>query len=85
MPSTELCLQNFQNGEIGILELLVKTKLASSKAEAKRLVAQGGVTVDGKKVTEAGAVLTGTDFDKDGQQYLVIKKGKKIFHKVILK
>ena len=85
MPSTELSLKDFPNGEIGVLELLVRTKLALSRAEAKRLVTQGGVAVDGKKITEVGAVLTGKDFEKDAQKYAVIKKGKKIFHKVILK
>ncbi len=68
-----------------VLDLLVKAKLAPSKAEARRLVTQGGVAVDGEKVTEAGAVLSISDFEKNGQNYVVIKKGKKVFHKVILK
>ncbi len=84
MPSTEISLNDSPNG-IGVLDLLVLAKLAPSKAEAKRLVAQGGIAVDGKKITEAGLILTPADFEKDGQQYIVVKKGKKVFHKILLK
>ena len=85
MPSTQLTAADFTEKKIGILDLLVKTKLAPSKAEARRLVLQGGIAVDGGKVSEAGAALTLSDFAKDGQKYVVVKKGKKVFHKVILK
>ena len=85
MPSTELHATDFADGTIGILDLLVKIKLAPSKAEARRLVAQGGIAVDGGKVAQAGAMILLSDFSKNGQNYIVIKKGKKVFHKVILK
>ena len=85
MPSTELSESELAGGSIGVLDLLVKTKLAPSKAEARRLVTQGGIAVDGNKVTEAGALLSASNFEKDGQKYVVLKKGKKVFHKVILK
>ena len=85
MPSTEIPASELAGGSIGVLDLLVKTKLAPSKAEARRLVTQGGIAVDGNKVTEAGALLSASNFEKDGQKYVVLKKGKKVFHKVILK
>ena len=85
MPSSEVSAADFTDGAIGILDLLVKTKLAPSKAEARRLVAQGGVAVDGEKVAQPGAAVAAADFAKDGRGYIVLKKGKKIFHKVILK
>lgn len=84
MPSSEIAASDFTNGEIGILDLLVKTKLAPSRAEAKRLVAQGGIAVDGEKVEQPGDVLTTANFEKQDKKYIVIKKGKKVFHKVIL-
>jgi tyrosyl-tRNA synthetase len=85
MPSTEISSEDLANGEVGILDLLVKTKLAPSKSEAKRLVQQGGIFVDGKKIDDIGATLQEKNFEKDGQKYVVIKKGKKVFLKVILK
>lgn len=85
MPSTEIGESDFSGGRISVLDLLVRTKLAPSKAEARRLVAQGGIAVDGEKVTDAGSALVPSSFDKDGLKFVVIKKGKKIFHKVILK
>lgn len=79
MPTTELSADDFANDEIEILELLVKTALAPSKGEARRLVQQGGISVDGEKVTDIKATVKKADF-KEGQ--IIIKKGKKVFHKV---
>ena len=64
--------------EVNILELLVKAELAASKSEARRLVEQGGITIDGEKKTNPNELVK---FDKD----LKIKKGKKVFVKVIKK
>ena len=58
--------------------VLVKCKLCPSKGEAKRLIQQGGVLVDDQKVADMFATLTEEDFAKG---YVVIKKGKKVFHK----
>ncbi len=80
MPSTALSEEDFTDGAINIIELLTKTKLAPSKGEARRLVEQGGVQVDGVKVasfTEAVA----KDRLNEG---VIIKKGKKVFHRVTL-
>ena len=81
MPCTCLCREDAQGDSIGLLDLMVKCKLAPSKKEARRLVEQGGVEVNGEKVTDVSAAFPCTDFCGEG---LVIKKGKKVFHKVIM-
>ncbi|PWL44435.1 MAG: tyrosine--tRNA ligase [Clostridiales bacterium] len=74
MPTTVLTEDDFENGEIGILALLVKCGLAPSNGEARRLVQQGGISVDGEKVADPKYMVKIDDF-------VVIKKGKKVFHK----
>ncbi len=82
MPSTALSAADFdENGSISVADLLVKTELAPSKAEAKRLIKQGGISVNDEKVTAFDAALTKEDFAK-GE--IIVKKGKKVFHKVTL-
>ncbi len=78
MPTTALSADDFTDGAIDILTLLVKTGLVPSKSEARRAVEQGGVTVDGEKVTDIKATFTADAF-KEG---LVLKRGKKSFMKV---
>lgn len=78
MPTTQLADSDFNDGQIGLLDLMVKTKLCPSKGEARRLVQQGGVSVDDVKVTDPAKVLTAQDFEKG---HVIIKKGKKVFHK----
>ena len=80
MPSTELTADDFTDGKITVQDVLVKCKLCPSKGEAKRLIQQGGVLVDDNKVTDMFASLTREDFAKG---YVVIKKGKKVFHKAV--
>ena len=80
MPSTQLTEADLTDGSIGILTLMVKVGLAASNGEARRLVVQGGVLVDGEKVAAPTVSFT-TDQLKNG---IVIKKGKKIYHKVTL-
>ncbi len=80
MPTTVLSVAEFGDG-MGLLDLMVATGLAASKGEARRLVQQGGVSVNDTKVTDAASVMTAADFGEDG---LIIKKGKKIYHKVTL-
>ena len=82
MPSTDISLSDFPGGSIGVLDLLVKTGLASSRGEGKRLVAQGGISVNDGKVSDPAAVLTAKDFESGSA---IIRKGKKVFHKVCLK
>ena len=82
MPSTAITEEDFVDGEIGVLDLMVKTKLAPSRAEGRRLIEQGGVAVDDEKVPSISAKLSlEKDFEK---KYVIIKKGKKVFHKVTL-
>ena len=81
MPSTDITAGDFTDGSIGILDLMLKCELIPSKGEGRRLVQQGGVSLNDGKVTDPATQLTAEDF-KDG--YVVIKKGKKVFHKVNL-
>lgn len=85
MPSSEITAADFTDDKIGILDLLVKAKLAASKGEARRLVAQGGISVDGKKAADVTVAVSAADFEKEKGKFVVIKKGKKVYHKVILK
>ena len=80
MPTTQLTDGDFTDGQIAVLDLLVKTGLAASKGEGRRLIQQGGLTVKDEKVTDPNAAFVKTDFE----QGLVIKKGKKVFHKAVL-
>ena len=81
MPTTEIEESDLTDGKIGVLDLMVKGKLAPSKSEAKRLVVQGGVTLDDVKV-EAPTVQVEADVLKAG---VIIRRGKKAFRKFILK
>ncbi len=81
MPSTTLTEADFADGEIGILDLMKKCGLIPSNGEGRRLIQQGGVSVDDEKVTDVYAKVVKSDFEKG---YVVIKKGKKVYHKTIL-
>ena len=81
MPTTELTNDDFGGGSIDVLTLLVKCGLAASKGEARRLVQQGGVTVNDEKVDAIETTFGCEQFTGDG---VVIKKGKKVFHKAVL-
>ena len=81
MPTTELTNDDFGGGAIDVLTLLVKCGLAASKGEARRLVQQGGVTVNDEKVPAIETTFGCEQFTGDG---VVIKKGKKVFHKAVL-
>ncbi|MCI8538545.1 MAG: tyrosine--tRNA ligase [Oscillospiraceae bacterium] len=82
MPSTELTGADLTEGAIGILDLMLKCGLVPSKGEARRLVQQNGVEVNGAKVPSIDAQYTAEDLSGDG---LTIKKGKKVFHRASLK
>ena len=81
MPTTEVTAAQLGDG-MGLLELMVLAELAASKGEARRLVQQGGVTVNDEKIADIGYTVTAEQF-KDGQ--IIIKKGKKTFRKILLK
>ncbi len=80
MPTTSLNDDDFATDSLTILDLLVKGGLASSKSEARRLVVQGGVSVNDIKVTEPAQSYSSADFEADG---LVVRKGKKVFMKFV--
>ena len=82
MPTAELTADDMTDGEIDIMTMLVKAGLVPSKSEARRAVQQGGVAVDGEKVTDIHAAFKAEDMNGEG---LVLKKGKKNFRKVVMK
>jgi len=78
VPTTELPAADFESG-MDIMTLLVTSGLAESKSEARRLVTQGGIQLEGEKVSDIGFMVT-TDSFKDGA--LMVKKGKKVYHQI---
>ncbi len=80
MPKTVLTEEDFTEGSIDILSILVKAGMTASKSEARRAVEQGGVSVNGEKVTDVKAAFTQADF----QQEFILKKGKKSFQKICM-
>ena len=78
MPTTEIAAADLEGGKIGILTLLVKCGLCPSNGEARRLVTQGGVSVNDEKITDPKTLI-------DMADAVIIKKGKKVFHKAVAK
>ncbi len=78
MPTTEIDAADLDSGKIGILTLLVKCGLCASNGDARRLVTQGGVTINDEKATDPKAMI-------DLSDAVIIKKGKKVFHKAVAK
>ena len=76
MPTTKI-----ENANISILDAIITCKIAPSKGQARTLINQGGISLNDEKVTDVNYVLSNLDF-KDG--YAIIKKGKKVFHKLEL-
>ena len=79
MPTTKLEASDFSGGSILIVDLLVKSGLAPSKSEAKRLIKDGGITVADKKAASFDEALGREAFDGG----LIIKKGKKTYHRFV--
>ena len=77
MPSTQL-----ENTNISIVDAIVLSGIAPSKGQARTLITQGGISLNDNKITDSSFVLSDSDF-KDG--YAILKKGKKVFHKLIIK
>ena len=80
MPSTVLDAALVKDGKVGLLAAMVAAGLCSSNREARQLVQQGGVLLDGEKVTDPATGLSVEALQKG----IVIKKGKKVYHKVML-
>ncbi len=81
MPSTALAAADLTDGSIGILDLMLKCGLVPSKKEARRLIEQGGVELDGVKVADVNTAVTAQQLSGEG---VTIKKGKKVFHRASL-
>ena len=83
MPATELAAEDFdEEGNIDLISLLVKSALVTTRSEGRRAIEQGGVSVDGEKVTDIKHVLSKDALTGDG---VVLKRGKKKFNKVFVK
>ena len=80
MPSTTVGKADFDAG-VQLLDVMVAAGLIKSKGEGRRLVQQGGVSLNDRKVADPMLVLSAADFEKG---YAVIKKGKKVFHKIVV-
>lgn len=80
MPTTEITKAELADG-MSILDIMVKAALASSKGEARRLVQQGGVSLNGEKITDIAFMLSENNFTDNEA---TIKKGKKVFHRIVL-
>ena len=81
MPTFALADNDFNNDEILVNDIMLKAGLISSKGEGRRLIEQGGVSVDEKKVNTPFDAVKKSDFEKG---HIIIKKGKKIFYKIVI-
>ncbi len=80
MPTTELSNDDFVDGKIGVLDMMLKAGLIASKGEGRRLVQQGGVSINNEKITDPAYSLSSEDFAEE----IILKKGKKVYNKFIL-
>ncbi len=80
MPSTEVPADALTDGAIGIMDLMAVCKLSPTKSESRRLITQGGVSIDGEKISDVNYKVT-EDMLKAG---IKIRKGKKVFHKAFM-
>ena len=79
MPTTTLTDDDFTDGKIGVLDMMQKAGLIKSRGEGRRLIEQNGVKLNDEKVDDVFATLTASDFENE----VIIKKGKKTFHKFV--
>ena len=79
MPSVTLSADDFEGGQVQIIKIMLKAGLIKSNGEGRRLIQQGGVSVDDQKVTDPLAAVSAADFQKG---HIILKKGKKVFYKV---
>ena len=82
MPTVEVTAEDLYNDKLDIMAVLVKASLCESRSDARRAVQQGGVSVDGEKVTDVFQTFAGEALSGEG---VVLKKGKKNFRKVLVK
>ena len=82
MPTAELEEGDFADGSIDLISLLVKAELVTSRSEGRRAIEQGGVSIDGEKITDIKYTVAKSDIPEDG---MVLKRGKKKFKKIVVK
>ena len=82
MPTTELSADKFTDGTIDIISMMVEAGMVASRSEGRRAIEQGGVTVEGEKVTDIGQKFTKEELSGEGK---IVKKGKKSFNRIIVK
>ena len=82
MPTTELSDDKFTDGAIDIISMMVEAGMVSSRSEGRRAIEQGGVTVEGEKVTDIGMKFTKEELSGEGK---IVKNGKKSFNRIIAK
>ena len=80
MPTTNLEDGDMSENGIGVIDAMCKANLCTSRGEARRLIQQGGVSVDDVKITDPMYIIPASDFEKG---YVIIRKGKKVFHKIV--
>lgn len=80
MPTTNLEDGDMSENGIGVIDAMCKANLCTSRGEARRLIQQGGVSVDDVKITDPMYIIPVSDFEKG---YVIIRKGKKVFHKIV--
>ena len=81
MPTTVLSEEDFADGKIGVIDAMLKAGVIKSRGEGRRLVEQGGVSLDDEKVTDFAAVIEKAAFEKG---HVILKKGKKVFNKLVI-
>ncbi|MGN0560545.1 MAG: tyrosine--tRNA ligase [Candidatus Fimenecus sp.] len=79
MPTVALSADDFEDGQVQIIKIMLKAGLIKSNGEGRRLIQQGGVSVDDQKVTDPLSTVSTADFEKG---HIILKKGKKVFYKV---
>lgn len=79
MPTVALSADDFEDGQVQIIKIMLKAGLIKSNGEGRRLIQQGGVSVDDQKVTDPLSTVSAADFEKG---HIILKKGKKVFYKV---
>ncbi len=81
MPKTVLTEADFEDGKIGVIDAMLRAGVIKSRGEGRRLVEQGGVSLDDEKVTDFAAVIEKSAFEKG---HVILKKGKKVFNKLVI-
>ena len=80
MPTCELAAEDFKEGTVDVISMLVKSGLVASRSEGRRAIEQGGVAIDGEKVTDIYAAIAEDAIPEEG---IVLKRGKKNFRKIV--